>query len=281
MRTSLLLVSTLLSLVPLVATQSADDVIVPDEALDSGDSETEVATSGLDTGSSVDATEETTESDSPVNSSESLDETTTTTDNDTSHTDEHHPTDPEPESDDVTTDPGTTDPDTSEPRPSDSDVVDTSTSPQSTSDSEATTPASHPSHKPSSTSSPTSTPHHPTTLSPTNTGGSTKPAPSSGGKHTVVDIVTVIVDGETLTSLETSVVNDSGAADSTDGEDPGNVPYTSTFVEEGSVVVVTGVMRDPKSDTSKASLALRYNSDQAAVASMLGMAVAMVLGVFV
>ncbi|KAJ2795907.1 hypothetical protein H4R20_005715 [Coemansia guatemalensis] len=251
----------------------ANDATAPDEAHNVGDSDTEVATSGLDAGSTVDATKELPESEPPADTTESTEEPSTSTGKDASHTDEPHPADPEPESNDVTTEP-----DTLNPHPSDSTVEDPSTTPQSTPDAEPTTPVSHPSHRPSDNSSPTSAPHLPKTTSPTNTGGSTKPAPSSGGKHTVVDIVTVVVDGETLTSLETSVVNDdSSAADPTDGEDSGNVPYTSTFIEEGSAVVVTGVMRDPKSDTSKASPALRYNSDQAAVASVLGVAVAMAM----
>ncbi|KAJ2303980.1 hypothetical protein H4R23_005254, partial [Coemansia sp. Cherry 401B] len=56
-------------------------------------------------------------------------------------------------------------------------------------------------------------------------------------KHTVVEMVTVVVDGNTQTSLDTKTYDD-GAT--TPEEDSSAAPYTSTYIEDGSVVVVTG-----------------------------------------
>ncbi|KAJ2613234.1 hypothetical protein H4S08_002318 [Coemansia sp. RSA 1365] len=309
MRTDLLLVSALLTFVPLAATQAADDAIASDIPHDNGDSETEVATSVPDIGSVVEPSEKTSGGDPSIDTIQSLEEPSTSTATTTPHstpdseatTTPHSTPDSEatttphstPDSEATTTPHSTPDSEaTTTPHSTpDSEATTTphstpdseaTTTPHSTPDSEATTPESPSSHKSTTTSSPTSSPHPSTTPSHTSTGGSTKPAPSSTGKHTVVDIVTVVVDGETLTSMETSVVNDdSSSGDSTRGNTSANVPYTSTFIEDGSVVVVTGVMPDPNPDTSKASFALKYNSDQVAVASVFGMAVAMALGMLV
>ncbi|KAJ1815893.1 hypothetical protein LPJ56_004432, partial [Coemansia sp. RSA 2599] len=71
---------------------------------------------------------------------------------------------------------------------------------------------------------------------------------SSASKHTVVAVMTVVVNGETSLSSHTTVVDDNAPTDS--GAESENdktsdiaegVPYTSTIIEDGSAVVVTGL----------------------------------------
>ncbi|KAJ2560752.1 hypothetical protein GGH95_004810, partial [Coemansia sp. RSA 1836] len=73
------------------------------------------------------------------------------------------------------------------------------------------------------------------------------PTPTSRSKHTVIAVVTVIVDGSASLSSETSVSEDVR-------EDIGGVLFTSTVVENGSVVLVTGNLGDSQNANSGAML---------------------------
>ncbi|KAJ2322908.1 hypothetical protein GGH92_011029, partial [Coemansia sp. RSA 2673] len=96
---------------------------------------------------------------------------------------------------------------------------------------------------------PTQPPNTPAPSSPQ------QPSPTSRTKHTVVAVVTVVVNGSTGLSSETQVVDDSGSTyNSDDGRnDSGAMPFTSTIIENGSTVVITGDLNGAKPSSAARS----------------------------
>ncbi|KAJ2633910.1 hypothetical protein IW137_004528, partial [Coemansia sp. RSA 1287] len=136
------------------------------------------------------------------------------------HTPKPEPSDPAPESEPDTTSENKT---TDLPTPtSDKSTHNNTTTRQSHSSTQATTSAT--------TSASTSKPH----TSALSSSASTK------SKHTVIDVVTVVVDGETQTSMDTKVYDDGATTPNAKTDETNTAPYTSTFIEDGSVVIVTG-----------------------------------------
>ncbi|KAJ2371893.1 hypothetical protein IW150_004385 [Coemansia sp. RSA 2607] len=73
--------------------------------------------------------------------------------------------------------------------------------------------------------------------------------------------MTVVVDGKTSLSSHTTVIDEATADpedngtepdNSDDSQDSGGEPYTSTVVQDGSTVVVTGMLHDGNSKSSDA-----------------------------
>ncbi|KAJ2891365.1 hypothetical protein IWW38_003651, partial [Coemansia aciculifera] len=90
------------------------------------------------------------------------------------------------------------------------------------------------------------------------------PPTTSRSRHTVVAVVTVVVDGSVSLSSETSVMEYTNG-DGNGREEIGGVPYTSTITENGSVVVVTGVYGEP------------LNANSGAMPSVAGLSIKTVL----
>ncbi|KAJ1996385.1 hypothetical protein GGI26_001726 [Coemansia sp. RSA 1358] len=92
----------------------------------------------------------------------------------------------------------------------------------------------------------------------------------SASKHTVVAVVTVVVDGETILSSQTTVEDDSSADNSngsnvTDDTADGT-PFTSTLVQDGSTIIVTGI-RDANDGVKSSGVSL---ASTIAISAMLG-----------
>ncbi|KAJ2686499.1 hypothetical protein IWW39_003581 [Coemansia spiralis] len=94
---------------------------------------------------------------------------------------------------------------------------------------------------------------------------------SAGSKHTVVAVVTVVVDGSVSLSSETSVIDD-GSAGNDDSQsevkaEGSGKPYTSTVYENGSAVVVTGNLDEPEAANSGAMPAIAGLSVKSALSA--------------
>ncbi|KAJ2854426.1 hypothetical protein J3B02_002677 [Coemansia erecta] len=83
----------------------------------------------------------------------------------------------------------------------------------------------------------------------------------SASRHTVVAVMTVVVNGETSLSSHTTVIDDSTPTDisientddkTSDLDD--EIPYTSTIIEDGSAVVVTGMRVEESTPSDAQSL---------------------------
>ncbi|KAJ2227876.1 hypothetical protein IWW45_006841, partial [Coemansia sp. RSA 485] len=113
--------------------------------------------------------------------------------------------------------------------------------------------------------------HPQPTKPPANTQTRQSSRASSASKHTVVAVKTVIVDGETSLSSRTTVVDDFSVENTAESED-GNtsdtnneVPYTTTIIEDGSAVVVTGLHAE-ESVSSDAQSSFAYIACSASIA---------------
>ncbi|KAJ1725404.1 hypothetical protein LPJ53_000442 [Coemansia erecta] len=124
------------------------------------------------------------------------------------------------------------------------------------------------------------------TKTPAATQNPSKPISSSSAtKRTVVAVMTVVVDGKTSLSSHTTVVDEATADSENNGNESDNAdesqndggePYTSTIVQDGSTVVVTGMLSDGDSQSSDAppSLFARNIGPAAALGSVVAIAIA-------
>ncbi|KAJ2823325.1 hypothetical protein FBU31_004319 [Coemansia sp. 'formosensis'] len=92
-------------------------------------------------------------------------------------------------------------------------------------------------------------------LPTTNTDTPVSPS-TTRSKHTVVAVVTVVVDGSVSLSSETTVIDDgnvgNGNSQSDIRADSSGKPYTSTLFENGSAIVITGNLDEPHNESSSA-----------------------------
>ncbi|KAJ2502570.1 hypothetical protein GGH96_000974 [Coemansia sp. RSA 1972] len=137
------------------------------------------------------------------------------------------------------------------PKPEPSDPAPES-EPDTTSENKTTDLPTPTSDKPTHNSTTTRQSHSPTpaTASATTSKPHTSALSSSASpksKHTVIDVVTVVVDGETQTSMDTKVYDDGATTPDAKTDETNTAPYTSTFIEDGSVIIVTGEARDSNS----------------------------------